>query len=185
MAGSRCGSGKHGDLPGINLQGLSTRDGSSTTGQTGQGGILKNGAGGFFGPTALQPSKGFNPGFLLDEELDKESPRDVHINLLPLASENHSKSLLQSDSYSRLSASSAALDLAPLSQTSPRGPCPNGRINPALRPSKWPQFSGAPLPSDAIAQPRIRNTTDPGSFVYGSMLAFLGFVPYWWPRLQH
>ncbi|KAG9081869.1 hypothetical protein FRC07_014391, partial [Ceratobasidium sp. 392] len=74
MPGSRRGSGNHGDLPGINLQGLSIRDRTNTSlgGQAGQGGILKNGSGGIFGPTATLPTKGFNPGFLLDEELDKE-----------------------------------------------------------------------------------------------------------------
>jgi hypothetical protein len=76
MPGSRRGSGNHGDLPGINLQGLSIRD-SNTPSQSGQTGILKNGAGGVFGPTASQ-SKTFNPGFLLDEELDKEVSRDMH-----------------------------------------------------------------------------------------------------------
>ncbi|QRV76152.1 Pumilio-family RNA binding repeat [Ceratobasidium sp. AG-Ba] len=162
MPGSRRGSGNHGDLPGINLQGLSIRDGNSIS--TGQGGILKNGAGGIFGPAASQPAKGFNPGFLLDDELDKELSRDMHksVNFLPLSSEDDAKSMLRSDSYSKLSASSAALDLAPLSQTPPRGPGPNGRIDPALKSSEWPQFSGAPRPSDAVAQPRIRNATNPG-----------------------
>ncbi|QRV83754.1 pumilio homology domain family member 4 [Ceratobasidium sp. AG-Ba] len=88
MPGLRRGSGNHGNLPGINLQGLSIRDGSSTTGQAGQGGILKNGAGGIFGPTASQPSKGFNPGFLLDKELDKELSRHESVNFLPLSSED-------------------------------------------------------------------------------------------------
>lgn len=165
MPGSRRGSGNHGDLPGINLQGLSIRDGSATsTGQAGQAGILKNGSGSIFGPAASQPTKGFNPGFLLDQELDKEVSRDMHksVNFLPLSSEDDAKSLLRSDSYSKLSASSAALDLAPLSQTPPRGPGPNARIDPALKSSEWPQFSGAPRANDAIAQPRIRNATNPG-----------------------
>ncbi|QRW12395.1 pumilio homology domain family member 4 [Ceratobasidium sp. AG-Ba] len=162
MPGLRRGSGNHGNLPGINLQGLSIRDGSSTTGQAGQGGILKNGAGGIFGPTASQPSKGFNPGFLLDKELDKELSRHESVNFLPLSSEDDSRSLLRSDSYSKLSASSAALALAPLSQTPPCGPGPNGRMDPALKSSKWPRFSGAPCPSDAIPQTRIRNATNPG-----------------------
>ncbi|KAG8717108.1 hypothetical protein FRC08_008186 [Ceratobasidium sp. 394] len=165
MPGSRRGSGNHGDLPGINLQGLSIRDGGSavSAAQAGQGGILKNGSGGMFGPATAQPTKGFNPGFLLDEELDKELSRDMHksVNFLPLSSEDD-KSMLRSDSYSKLSASSAALDLAPLSQTPPRGPGPNGRLDPALKSSEWPQFSGAPRPSDVGAQPRMRNATNPG-----------------------
>ncbi|KAG8741554.1 hypothetical protein FRC10_002731, partial [Ceratobasidium sp. 414] len=163
MPGSRRGSGNHGDLPGINLQGLSIRDGNSAIGQAGQGGILKNGSAGIFGPTSSQPAKGFNPGFLLDEELDKELSRDMHksVNFLPLSSEDD-KSLLRSDSYSKLSVSSAALDLAPLSQTPPRGPVPNGRLDPSLKSSEWPQFSGAPRPSDIGAQPRIRHATNPG-----------------------
>jgi hypothetical protein len=79
MPGSRRGSGNHGDLPGINLQGLSIRDGNNanSTAQAVQTGILKNGGGGIFGTTTTQ-SKGFNPGFLLDEELDKEVSRDMH-----------------------------------------------------------------------------------------------------------
>ncbi|CAE6520594.1 unnamed protein product [Rhizoctonia solani] len=159
MPGSRRGSGNHGDLPGINLQGLSIRDSNSnSSNQTNQNGILKNGAAGIFGPPASQ-SKGFNPGFLLDEELDKEVSRDMHksVNFLPLASEEEPKSLLRSDSYSKLSASSAALDLAPLSQTPPRGPGPNGRLeNP--KSSEWPPFSGG-RPNE---QARMRNVTNPG-----------------------
>lgn len=78
MPGSRRGSGNRDDLAGINLQGLSIRDGNSTgSTQAGQAGILKNGA---FGATA---PKGFNPGFLLDEELDKELSRDMHSKLAP------------------------------------------------------------------------------------------------------
>lgn len=86
MPGSRRGSGNHGDLPGINLQGLSIRDGNITgpATQSGQNGILKNGSGGMFGPTASQSNKTFNPGFLLDEELDKELSRDMHSKILPL-----------------------------------------------------------------------------------------------------
>ncbi|KAG8682475.1 hypothetical protein FRC09_016737, partial [Ceratobasidium sp. 395] len=153
MPGSRRGSGNHGDLPGINLQGLSIRDGSNASSMA-QAGILKNGSAGIFGPTATLPTKGFNPGFLLDEELDKEVSRDMH--------KDEAKSLLRSDSYSKLSASSAALDLAPLSQTPPRGPGPNGRLDPALKSSEWPQFAAAPRTSDGGPQPRLRNVTNPG-----------------------
>ncbi|KAG8729717.1 hypothetical protein FRC12_020770, partial [Ceratobasidium sp. 428] len=163
MPGSRRGSGNHGDLPGINLQGLSIRDGSNASSMA-QAGILKNGSAGIFGPTATLPTKGFNPGFLLDEELDKEVSRDMHksVNFLPLSSEDEAKSLLRSDSYSKLSASSAALDLAPLSQTPPRGPGPNGRLDPALKSSEWPQFAAAPRTGDGGPQPRLRNATNPG-----------------------
>ncbi|CAE7179481.1 unnamed protein product [Rhizoctonia solani] len=159
MPGSRRGSGNHGDLPGINLQGLSIRDSNSnSSNQAGQTGILKNGAVGVFGPTATQ-SKGFNPGFLLDEELDKEVSRDMHktVNFLPLSAEEEPKSMLRSDSYSKLSASSAALDLAPLSQTPPRGPGPNGRIDNS-KSSEWPPFSGGVRNEQA----RMRNVTNPG-----------------------
>ncbi|KAB5594289.1 hypothetical protein CTheo_2219 [Ceratobasidium theobromae] len=164
MPGSRRGSGNHGDLPGINLQGLSIRDGNSATSasQTAQPGILKNGVG-IFGPTASQ-SKGFNPGFLLDEELDKELSRDMHksVNFLPLSAEEEHKSLLKSDSYSKLSASSAALDLAPLSQTPPRAPGPTGRVDNNLKSSEWPPFSAVSRPSELGSQPRMRNATNPG-----------------------
>ncbi|KAG8709031.1 hypothetical protein FRC08_018580 [Ceratobasidium sp. 394] len=164
MPGSRRCSGNYGDLPGINLQGLSICDrGSATSAALAGQGILKNGSGGMFGPASAQPAKGFNPGFLLDEELDKELSRDMHksVKFLPLSSEDD-KSMLRSDSYSRLSASSAALDLAPLSQTPPRGPGPNGRLDPGLKSSEWPGFSGAPRPSDVGAHPRMRNATNPG-----------------------
>ncbi|KAG8715032.1 hypothetical protein FRC09_017000 [Ceratobasidium sp. 395] len=152
MPGSRRGSGNHGDLPGINLQGLSICDGSNVS-STAQAGILKNGSARIFGPTATLPTKGLNPGFLLDEELDEVS-RDMH--------KDEAKSLLRSDSYSKLSASSAALDLAPLSQTTPRGPGPNSRLVPALKSSEWPQFSAAPCTSEGGVQPRLRNVTNPG-----------------------
>ncbi|QRW07913.1 pumilio-family RNA-binding protein [Ceratobasidium sp. AG-Ba] len=118
MPGLRRGSGNYGDLPGINLQGLSIHDVSSTsTGQAGHGSVLKNAAGGIFGPTASQPSKGFKPGFLLDEEIDKELFRDMHCkipfvahlrfanvvsiesaNFLPPSSKDDPKSLLRPNS---------------------------------------------------------------------------------------
>lgn len=67
---------------------------------------------------------------------------------------------MKSDSYAKLSASSAALDLAPLSQTPPRAPGLDGRVDAGLKSSEWPQFSAA-RPGEA--QPRMRNATNPGT----------------------
>ncbi|KAG9088655.1 hypothetical protein FS749_001995 [Ceratobasidium sp. UAMH 11750] len=165
MPGSRRGSGNHGNLPGINLQGMSIRDGGSAVSavQAGQSGNLKNGSGGMFGPATAQPTKGFNPGFLLDEELSKELSHDLHklVNFLSLSSEDN-KTMLRSDSYSKLSVLSAALDLTPLSQTPLHIPCLNGHLDPTLKSSEWPQFSGAPRPSNVEVQPCMRNATNPG-----------------------
>ncbi|KAG9097201.1 hypothetical protein FS749_006842 [Ceratobasidium sp. UAMH 11750] len=151
MPGSVCGYGNHGDSPGINLRGLSICNGGSAVlaVQAKQGDILKNGPSGILGPSMAYPAKGFNPEFELDEE---QPSHDMH---------EDDRSLLQSNSYSKLPALSAALDLAPLSQTPLRSPGPGGH-HPALKPSEWPQFSGVPHPSDVRAQPRMQNATNLG-----------------------
>ncbi|QRV90356.1 Pumilio-family RNA binding repeat [Ceratobasidium sp. AG-Ba] len=111
-------------------------------------------------PTPPQPIEN-NSASDLYLELDKELSREMHesANFLPLSSEDDAKSMLQSDSYSKLSTSSPAPDLVSLSQIPPRGPGANGLIDPALKSSEWPQFSGAPRPNHAVAQPRIQNAT--------------------------
>ncbi|KAG8730373.1 hypothetical protein FRC10_002756 [Ceratobasidium sp. 414] len=131
MPRSRRGSGNHGDLPGINLQGLSIRDRNSATGQAGQ----------------------------LGRHFEEWPGQNIWAYYI---STGKRLQLLQSHSYSKCSASSTALDLAPLSQTPPRSPVPNGRLDPSLKSSEWARFSGAPRPSDVGAQPHSRHATNPG-----------------------
>lgn len=78
---------------------------------------------------------GYNAGLMLDDELDKDI--NNAIKFLPTSDE------APRDPYSKLSASSAALDLAPLSQTPPRPNYMNRNME-AQKSSEWPSFSSRP-----------------------------------------
>ncbi|KAG8801611.1 hypothetical protein FRC17_006603, partial [Serendipita sp. 399] len=79
---------------------------------------------------------GYNAGLMLDDELE----RDINQTIKFL---HNSDEPSRNDPYSKLSASSAALDLAPLSQTPPR---PNymGRHMDVQKSSEWPSFQARP-----------------------------------------
>ncbi|KAG8761205.1 hypothetical protein FRC14_006254 [Serendipita sp. 396] len=81
-------------------------------------------------------SGGYNAGLMLDDELE----RDINQTMKFL---HNSDEPSRNDPYSKLSASSAALDLAPLSQTPPR---PNymGRHMDVQKASEWPSFQARP-----------------------------------------
>ena len=61
----------------------------------------------------------------------------------------------------QLSAASAALDLALLSQTSPRSSFPNRAPDSREKSSEWPQFNAAPRPDGLLSRNDRRSATNP------------------------
>ncbi|TFK57686.1 ARM repeat-containing protein [Heliocybe sulcata] len=94
---------------------------------------------------------GFNAGMMLDEQLDQE----MHNAMRHLPTSDDDKYQYQN----KLSTSSAALDLAPLSQTPPRPSFTGRGLEAREKASEWPQFTrgqdGLPIRSDR------RTTTGP------------------------
>ncbi|KDN49895.1 ARM repeat-containing protein [Tilletiaria anomala UBC 951] len=90
----------------------------------------------------------FNENFLFDDELDAESAFVKKYNLQE--DDDKFPVLIRRDSFpGMLSASSAALDLAPLSQTPPR--FPRGNAAGDAKNSEWPQFVPGRSPSGRSA----------------------------------
>ncbi|KAH7916490.1 ARM repeat-containing protein [Hygrophoropsis aurantiaca] len=93
----------------------------------------------------------YNVGMMLDEQLDQE----MHNAMRNLPTSDDDK---YNTSYNKVSTSSAALDLAHLSQTSPR----NSFSGRGEKPSEWPQFSGNPRgPEGLNARTDRRTVTNP------------------------
>ncbi|KAI0271616.1 armadillo-type protein [Gloeopeniophorella convolvens] len=101
----------------------------------------------------LRYGNAYNAGMMLDEQLDEE----MNNAILNLPTSDDDK--YQASHFQKLSASSAALDLAALSQA----PSRNGMIarpGDAQKPSEWPQFAESPRP-DAFARDGRRVITNP------------------------
>ncbi|KAL5534613.1 hypothetical protein ACEPAG_1076 [Sanghuangporus baumii] len=143
-ASRRTSASEHDEDLANQLQGLSVQDPTSNgntsplsrTGSQAMNRIGVNGAGYAVGHEGAQfsgPGNGYNAGILLDEQLDKEVQNAMRHLPLP-DDDKHVAS--KGEFGNKLSSSSAALDLAPLSQKS----------------SEWPQFArsqeGATVRSD-------------------------------------
>ncbi|CCA66738.1 related to Drosophila pumilio protein and Mpt5p protein [Serendipita indica DSM 11827] len=86
----------------------------------------------------------YNAGLMLDDELEKDINQTI--KFLP-----NSDEAARNDPYSKLSASSAALDLAPLAQTPPR-PTYMSRHMEAQKSSEWPSFSSRPENANRLSR---------------------------------
>ncbi|EMD41536.1 hypothetical protein CERSUDRAFT_110088 [Gelatoporia subvermispora B] len=145
-----------GHLQGLSLAGERAERATPPTGLVPQS-ILRS-ASGRFGPAdGQQYGNAFNAGMMLDEQLDQE----MHNAMRHLPTSDEDKF---TNAYpNKLSTSSAALDLAPLSQTPPRtqyvGRTP---METSQKPSEWPQFNGnARVPDGLGARSERRNVTNP------------------------
>ncbi|EIM83313.1 ARM repeat-containing protein [Stereum hirsutum FP-91666 SS1] len=96
----------------------------------------------------------YNAGMMLDEQLDEEMHNAMRN--LPTSDERFAGS-----NFNKLSTSSAALDLAPLSQTPPRGSLGQRQPDSRDAPSEWPQFNGSPNPEGLSSQPSRRLAPNP------------------------
>ncbi|KAJ7596798.1 ARM repeat-containing protein [Mycena floridula] len=93
----------------------------------------------------------YNAGMMLDEQLDQE----MHNAMRNLPTSDDDK---YNYSGKKISTSSAALDLAHISQTSPRTPFANRALESRDKPSEWPQFTKGP---DGIGRSDRRTVTNP------------------------
>ncbi|THH20986.1 hypothetical protein EW146_g472 [Bondarzewia mesenterica] len=82
----------------------------------------------------------YNAGMMLDEQLDEE----MHNAMRNLPTSDDDK--YQGSHFNKLSTSSAALDLAPLSQTPPRNSFSSRALDSREKASEWPQFTSSPRP---------------------------------------
>ncbi|KAH9060790.1 ARM repeat-containing protein [Lactarius vividus] len=101
----------------------------------------------------LRYGNAYNAGMMLDEQLDEE----MNNAILKLPTSDDDK--FQASHFQKLSASSAALDLAALSQAPSRTSLIS-RVGDAPKPSEWPQFSESPRP-DPFARDGRRVSTNP------------------------
>ncbi|KII86320.1 hypothetical protein PLICRDRAFT_164809 [Plicaturopsis crispa FD-325 SS-3] len=96
----------------------------------------------------------YNAVMMFDEQLDKE----MHNAMRNLPTSDDDK--YHNGYSSKMSAASAALDLAHLSQTSPRSSFSGRTGDSRDKSSEWPQFSGAPRGADSLRADR-RTVTNP------------------------
>ncbi|KAI0296693.1 armadillo-type protein [Russula brevipes] len=90
----------------------------------------------------------YNAGMMLDEQLDEE----MNNAILKLPTSDDDK--FQASHFQKLSASSAALDLAALSQAPSRNAVVS-RLGDVQKPSEWPQFSESPRPDPFVQGRRV------------------------------
>ncbi|EPQ61118.1 ARM repeat-containing protein [Gloeophyllum trabeum ATCC 11539] len=130
-----------GHLQGLSLAGESNGTASPLS-RTPSVSVLRRGASG--DEPAGAYGKGYNAGMMLDEQLDQE----MHNAMRHLPTSDDDKYQYQN----KLSTSSAALDLAPLSQTPPRPSLAGRGLEAREKASEWPQFTrgqdGLPVRSD-------------------------------------
>ncbi|EJD55254.1 ARM repeat-containing protein [Auricularia subglabra TFB-10046 SS5] len=148
------------ELSDLTLKALALHDRSVTPiSSSGNHSILRNGRG---EEAVLRTEpQSIDAGLMLDEQLDKEIHNTMQdaMRYFPVGNEEEKFPLTRTESYpGRLSASSAALDLAPLSGTPPRNSY-LGRANEnnAGKSSEWPQFPGR-TPEGYPARPEKHRT---------------------------
>lgn len=124
--------------------------------------MLSTSAGdGTFGLDKLSLGAGKVGGDVKEEDVGAEGARDS-VNFLQIGNEDEGY-LPNRDSAkpnSKISTASAALDLAPLAQTSQR--FPHRAFDTGLKTSEWPQFSGVPKSANDAAAPRSGSAAPAG-----------------------
>jgi hypothetical protein len=96
----------------------------------------------------------YNAGMMLDEQLDQE----MHNAMRNLPTSDDDK---YHNYANKISASSAALDLAHISQTSPRSNFSNRALDQREKSSEWPQFNGNPRGPEGSSVRVDRRATNP------------------------
>ncbi|RXW18444.1 hypothetical protein EST38_g7413 [Candolleomyces aberdarensis] len=137
--------------------------------------ILLRGGGRFGDDEGARYASTYNAGLMLDEQLDQEmhsaysrNPLLERSNKAFMGYEDAMRNLPTSDddkfhhAYNgKLTASNAALDLAHVSQTSPRTHFSNRVLDTREQSSEWPQFTGVPRGPDGMARSERRTVTNP------------------------
>ncbi|KAF7967041.1 hypothetical protein HWV62_36004 [Athelia sp. TMB] len=157
-ASRRTSASEHDDDLAGHLQGLSLAGERSTRGSPAPGvsthSILAK-ASRYGNDEGLRYGNGYNAGMMLDEQLDQE----MHNAMRNLPTSDDDK--YHGTYNNKISASSAALDLAHLSQTSPRSSF-SGRANDAReKSSEWPQYGHPRVPEGLQRNDSRRTVTNP------------------------
>lgn len=106
--------------------------------------LLKNNKFGL--PEGNRYSSGYSAGMMLDQQLDQE----MHNAMLNLPTSDDSG---YASAHAKLIGNSAAaLDLANISQTSPRSALPGRTPEPRDKSSEWPQYAGPPRGTDSVSR---------------------------------
>lgn len=106
----------------------------------------------------------YNAGMMLDEQLDMEMHNAMRH--LPISDEDK----FTNSFTNKLSTSSAALDLAPLSQTPPRSSFVGRTVENRDKTSEWPQFNGNNRrPETVISRSERRNVTNPSMALHSAL----------------
>ncbi|KAH9947956.1 ARM repeat-containing protein [Amylocystis lapponica] len=126
--------------------------------------ILRSGSARYGIPDGHAYGAAFNAGMMLDEQLDQE----MHNAMRNLPTSDEDK---YSNGYPRkLSTSSAALDLAPLSQTPPRPAFVGRAMESREKSSEWPQFNGSTRGPDGFGTRAERRTVTNPAMTLGAGL---------------
>ncbi|KAI5115762.1 hypothetical protein M0805_001204 [Coniferiporia weirii] len=152
-ASRRTSASEHDEELAVHLQGLSMNDvhnspltkaSPQAIGRMNGGGYAGNENGRYIG------NGGYNAGMLLDEQLDKEMQNAMRH--MPISDDDK---YVTKGEFNKLSTSSAALDLAPLSQTPPRASLLQQARE---KSSEWPQFTRG---QDGVTSRNDRRTGTP------------------------
>ncbi|KAH8120673.1 ARM repeat-containing protein [Phellopilus nigrolimitatus] len=154
-ASRRTSASEHDEELSNHLQGLSMHDGHGSPMSNAApqmiGRINGGYPGGNEGARYVANGSGYNAGMLLDEQLDKEMQNAMRH--LPISDDD--KFAMSKGEFNKLSTSSAALDLAPLSQTPPRA---SFLQQAREKSSEWPQFTRG---QDGVTSRNDRRTGTP------------------------
>ncbi|KAF8060978.1 ARM repeat-containing protein [Lyophyllum atratum] len=140
-----------GHLQGLSMAGERSTRASPVPGQV-SASILMRSNSRYGEDQAARYASAYNPGMMLDEQLDQE----MHNAMRNLPTSDDDK---YHNSYpsSKVSTSSAALDLAHISQTSPRSQF-RALESREKSSSEWPQFIGGPRAPDGLGSRSDRRT---------------------------
>ncbi|KAF8167867.1 pumilio-family RNA binding protein [Crassisporium funariophilum] len=159
-ASRRTSASSHDEELAVHIQGLSLAgDRSSRASPVNapvSASILLRGNGRYADDEGARYASTYNAGMMLDEQLDQE----MHNAMRNLPTSDDDK---YHNSYpNKISTASAALDLAHISQTSPRTHFASRAQDSREKSSEWPQFTGNPRgPDGSAARSDRRNVTNP------------------------
>ncbi|KAJ7480117.1 ARM repeat-containing protein [Mycena galericulata] len=136
-----------GHLQGLSMAGERTSPGPVPVSAS----ILTRGSSRYADDEGARYASTYNAGMMLDEQLDQEMHNAMRN--LPTSDDDKYNSFA-----GKISTSSAALDLAHISQTSPRASFATRTLETRDKSSEWPQFAGSRAPPDGASLRSDRRT---------------------------
>ncbi|KAJ7293868.1 ARM repeat-containing protein [Mycena rebaudengoi] len=135
-----------GHLQGLSMAGERTSPGPVPVSAS----ILTRGSSRYADDEGARYASTYNAGMMLDEQLDQEMHNAMRN--LPTSDDDKYNSFA-----GKISTSSAALDLAHISQTSPRASFATRTLETRDKSSEWPQFAGSRPPADGHNRRTVTN----------------------------